>query len=528
MKSLAEVIACFPEEVQKMFDFSNATYKGSLKPITGIICPKHGVFQQYPAQLRKHGALCPKCGAEQRSKSSRLRPEEFIARAEKVHPNRFSYEKTKYEKMTKKVTVTCPVHGDFVISPIKLVHSGQGCPRCGEELRGRQKDIPKARARSAAAKRNKFKYLFEKRARKVHGDVYDYSKHGYSKARDKVTIICPKHGPFKQAVYHHLSGQGCPSCNNAKSAPEDYLANLLSIFTTVEQRDRTILRPKELDIYLPKHSIAVEYCGMYWHSHKNKEEERKDKHRHFNKYSMCKEQGIRLITIYEAEWLAKKRVITRLLRNVIGKSKGRLMARKCSLEKVSNAQAREFFDQYHPQGGLGRGENYALLWKGKIVACMRFTFGGNDRGRSASKATWTLSRYATRINVAGGASRLFQAFLKEHDVEKVKSFSDNRYFEGGMYEKLGFVLEEEVPPDYMVWSPKIGLRPKPHYQRRMLPKRLEEHGLGIHFDPKTDPRTEADMTYLMGAARIYDCGKKRWVWTRANASGIKESDNRGN
>jgi len=33
------------------------------------------------------------------------------------------------------------------------------------------------------------------------------------------------------------------------------------------------------------------------------------------------------------------------------------------------------------------------------------------------------------------------------------------------------------------------------------------------FDPKTDPRTEAEMTYLMGARRIYDCGKKRWVWT---------------
>jgi hypothetical protein len=81
-----------------------------------------------------------------------------------------------------------------------------------------------------------------------------------------------------------------------------------------------------------------------------------------------------------------------------------------------------------------------------------------------------------------------------------------------MYEQLGFTLEEDVGEDYVVWSPKIGIRPKPHYQRRVLPKRLEEHGVDDTFDPETDTRTEADMTYLMGCGRLYDCGKKRWVW----------------
>jgi len=150
-----------------------------------------------------------------------------------------------------------------------------------------------------------------------------------------------------------------------------------------------------------------------------------------------------------------------------------------------------------------------------MVACMRFTLGGNDRGRGAKNREWTLSRYATRLSVAGAASRLFKAFVKEERPESVKSFSDNRLFSGGMYEQLGFELVEDVGPDYQVWSPKIGLRPKPHYQRRVLPKRLEEHGVEESFDPKTDPRTEAQMTYLMGAGRIYDCGKKRWVWTYA-------------
>jgi hypothetical protein len=280
----------------------------------------------------------------------------------------------------------------------------------------------------------------------------------------------------------------------------------------VETRNRSIISPKELDIYLPEKGLAVEYSGMYWHSHSNAEDERKDKLKHFQKYTDCAAQGIRLITIYESEWQERPLAIRRLLRNALGKGKGRLMARKCELKKVDTAEARAFYEKYHPQGGAGGGEHYGLYWKGKLVACMRFALGQNDRGVGAKHRTWTLGRYATRITVAGAASRLFKAFLKEVNPTEVKSFSDNRYFSGGMYQQLGFVLEEDMPPDYQVWSPKIGLRPKSHYQRRLLQQRMEEHQVPGPFDADTDPRSEADITYLLKCRRIYDCGKKRWVW----------------
>jgi hypothetical protein len=189
------------------------------------------------------------------------------------------------------------------------------------------------------------------------------------------------------------------------------------------------------------------------------------------------------------------------------------MARKCELKKVDAATAAAFYARYHPQGGAGNGEHYGLFWKGKLVACMRFTFGANDRGAAAAARMWTLTRFATRVTVAGGASRLFKAFVDEHTPAQVKSFSDNRFFEGGMYAQLGFALDAERGADYQVWSPKLGLRPKSHYQRRNIPARLREHGIEDTFDPETDPRTETDMLYLMRCGRLYDCGKKRWLWT---------------
>ena len=53
---------------------------------------------------------------------------------------------------------------------------------------------------------------FVKRAKKVHGDKYDYSKVKYVNSGAKVCIICPKHGEFWQIANSHLRGQGCPKC----------------------------------------------------------------------------------------------------------------------------------------------------------------------------------------------------------------------------------------------------------------------------------------------------------------------------
>jgi hypothetical protein len=411
----------------------------------------------------------------------------------------FDYSKAVYISAKTPLEIICPIHGSFWQSPTNHVN-GKGCPKCKHEALGNRsrKSLPK----------------FISEAVKLWGNKYDYSQVKYTGSHDKVALICRDHGPFEQTPTNHLSGkEGCTKCNHMKSAPEDAIAAYLARFTTVVQRDRTLIGPKEIDIYLPEHNLAVEFCGMYWHSHGDAADEKTNKHRHAEKHRMCAEKGVRLITLYETEWQERPETVKRMLRNAVGATRGKLMARKCQMGKPTPQEARAFYERYHPQGGAGHGEHYGLYYKGKLVACMRFTFGGNDRGSAAKSRQWTLSRYATRLPVAGAASRLFKAFIADKNPPSVKSFSDNRWFNGAMYEQLGFDLEETVAPDYQVWSPKIGLRPKPNYQRRVLPTRLAEHGVDDHFDPATDPRTEAEMTYLMGARRIYDCGKKRWQWT---------------
>lgn len=63
---------------------------------------------------------------------------------------------------------------------------------------------------------------FIERAKKIHGDKYDYSLVNFINTRTPVSIICKKHGnEFKQGAGSHISGQGCPICRYEKSGSKN-------------------------------------------------------------------------------------------------------------------------------------------------------------------------------------------------------------------------------------------------------------------------------------------------------------------
>ena len=123
--------------------------------------------------------------------------EEFINDARKVHGDKYNYSKAHYVNSKTKVCIICPEHGEFWQEASNHLNR-QGCPKCGNENKG-------GYCRSS-------KEEFIKKARKVHGDKYDYSKVEYVNCMTKVCISCPEHGEFCQTPTNHLNGHGCPKC----------------------------------------------------------------------------------------------------------------------------------------------------------------------------------------------------------------------------------------------------------------------------------------------------------------------------
>lgn len=218
------------------YDYSKVHFC-SPKDFVTIICPEHGEFRQR-ASIHLRGYGCPKCGG-----SMRLTTEEFIEKAKKVHGDKYGYSKTNYYNTYKKVCITCPEHGDFWQVPNNHL-LGAGCPKCA----GKYNDLP----------------FFIERARKVHGDKYDYSKVEYFRSDAKVCIICPKHGEFWQTPSSHMQGQGCPACS--QSHLEGDIMKLLKKNDIKFQAEKSFewLRsenPMHLDFFLPDYGVAIECQG---------------------------------------------------------------------------------------------------------------------------------------------------------------------------------------------------------------------------------------------------------------------------
>ena len=133
--------------------------------------------------------------------TARLTTEKFIEKAKEVRGDKYDYSKVVYNGCHIDVTITCPEHGDFEQTPTNHL-SGRGCGDCTKEKR--------RLARSSNTKD------FIVKAKRVHGDTYDYSKVMYINAMLNVTITCPKHGDFEQTPNNHLSGKGCNKCGNEK------------------------------------------------------------------------------------------------------------------------------------------------------------------------------------------------------------------------------------------------------------------------------------------------------------------------
>lgn len=128
--------------------------------------------------------------------SRKLTTQEFINKAKKFHGEKYDYSKVDYKNAQTKICIICPEHGEFYVTPTNHCSKSNkcGCPKCvGLNIPTTEEFIDKAR--------------------KIHGDKYDYSKVEYTNAQTKVCITCPKHGEFWQTPNKHLRKQGCPKCH---------------------------------------------------------------------------------------------------------------------------------------------------------------------------------------------------------------------------------------------------------------------------------------------------------------------------
>jgi G:T-mismatch repair DNA endonuclease (very short patch repair protein) len=155
-----------------------------------VTCKNHGDFTTIPSYYLRNYGGCPNCVTEDKIA-------QFKNKANEIHNKQYTYESIKNINSTTKVTIKCPIHGDF--KQMYWMHlRGQGCPVCKGETSG-------IRRRSSTDD-------FIQRSNIVHNSKYTYENCEYQTQRIKVNITCLTHGDFAQFPPLHLKGHGCPKC----------------------------------------------------------------------------------------------------------------------------------------------------------------------------------------------------------------------------------------------------------------------------------------------------------------------------
>ena len=277
----------------------------------------------------------------------------------------------------------------------------------------------------------------------------------------------------------------CTVCNpisESRSIKEGELFNFIdSIYNgEIVQSYRDSL---EIDVYLPNLNIGFEFNGLYFHSSKFRENSY-----HLNKTKYFKEKGIRIIHIWEDDWVNKRHILESQIKNWLGLTQNKIFARKCYIKEIKDSKVTtKFLEENHIQGKVGSSLKLGLYYEGELVSLM--TFDHYEGRNKMNNNEWNINRFCNKkdYNIVGGASKLFKYFIKNYDTKRIISYSDNDWSLGSLYETLNFKKVSESDPDYKyIFDGK-----------RVHKSRFRKSKTGI---------SESELNML----KIWDSGKIKW------------------
>ena len=271
----------------------------------------------------------------------------------------------------------------------------------------------------------------------------------------------------------------------------NYIAELVDP-NDIIVRDKTVLNGKELDIYIPSKRIAIEFNGVYWHSALFKSCKY-----HQDKTIECSRKGIRLIHIFEYEWVDsfKKNRIKMYLKDTICRDKNaKIYARNTIVNEVTASEAREFVNENHLQGYINSSINIGCFYNNELVGVM--TLGKTRYDNSYEYEIYRMC-FKTGVSILGGATKMFAHFINKYKPNSVVTYSDISKFTGNIYTVMGFTAVRITSPNY-VWVNRSSFEV-------LSREKTQKHRL-IKEKIGTPEQTEDEIMYSLGYYKVYDSG----------------------
>lgn len=266
-------------------------------------------------------------------------------------------------------------------------------------------------------------------------------------------ISCPNNHIFninsnqynlRRVNKHELCTICNPIINNHNSEFQKDVTDFISSIYFKKIEIEFKLDRKELDIYLPDLKIAIECNGIYWHS-----ELYKDRYYHFDKFKKCYDNEIKLIQIWEDDWLYKNEIVKSRIVNLLHESK-RIYARNCKIKFIDNNTASDFLNQNHLHGKNNSSINIGLYYNETLVSVMTFGKLRHFMSSSDEKGVYELYRLCHKngYNITGGTQKMLKFFKDNFQFKKIVTYQDLDWGFSDFYQKLGMNFIRFTGPGY--------------------------------------------------------------------------------
>ena len=459
------------------------------KDYVTVKCKKCGKISKFlinniTARLKSGVIYCSDCvnnKNKQKWENSDNKTKQGIENAKKNF-NILSVEKDKNNQLI--LTVQCKKCGNI---SKKSVYSFKdcGCKYCANNIKKSQNEIN------------------EKITDITDGDyelVGDYKNN-----HTKITVLHKKCGNTFQVtpVNFFTNNSRCPFCHTSKFQKDIY-DFIKTLDSSAIINDKSALKNKELDIYIPDKKIGFECDGLYWHSENNK-----NKNYQVDKLKECQKLGIRLINIFEDEYEFKKDLLFNKIKHILNADNSKkIYARSCSVKNITSKEKNEFLNKFHIQGTTCSSINLGLYYKEILVAVLTFAKPriGIGKNKNNNINRYELTRFATNTNyrIIGGFSKLLSNFKRKYIWDEIYTYGDLRWVDinKNVYITNGFKLKSVNPPAYWYFYNKN------RYHRFGFRKDAIKNKFPEIYNSNL---TEFEMMDKTKYKRIWDCGTATYI-----------------
>lgn len=269
----------------------------------------------------------------------------------------------------------------------------------------------------------------------------------------------------------------------------DYISNLGFI---INNSNRTIIAPKELDIVVPNAKLSIEVNGLWWHSYHPSLGTCEDRRRHIDKTISVNNAGYSLMHITDYEWNHKQPIVKAMIRSRLGLNTT-IHGRKCTIQKIDKCTEKYFLNTYHIQGFIPSHISFGLFLNDELVMMMSV-----GKSRYNSQYDYEILRMCAKsdITVAGGVSKLVSHLKKLLPNSCIVSYCDLSKGNGQGYIAAGFTNAGITNPGYC-WTNGNIIISRYKTQKHKLHKILGS------FD---ESLSESNNMFNAKYRRYWDCG----------------------